>query len=84
MYLPPHFRQTDREALCQFIMAQPLGLLITSGSSGLIANPLPFFLLRGSDTEPDRLLAHMARANPQWQAIDAGDEVLVAFMGSDH
>ncbi|MVA18087.1 FMN-binding negative transcriptional regulator [Agrobacterium vitis] len=84
MYQPPHFRQTDHEALCQFIVAQPFGLLITSGSGGLLANPLPFFLLRSNDTQPDRLLAHMARANPQWQAIHAGDEVLVAFMGSDH
>ncbi len=85
MYQPPHFRHDDPEALFAFIQHHPLGLLITSGSGGLLANPLPFLLRRSStETEPDCLLVHLARANPQWQAIEAGDEVLVSFMGADH
>ncbi|HBF29429.1 FMN-binding negative transcriptional regulator [Rhizobium sp.] len=85
MYQPPHFRQHDIEELFAFIRQNPLGLLITSGTGGLIANPLPFFLRRGTtETEADCLLVHLARANPQWQAIEAGDEVLVSFMGADH
>jgi transcriptional regulator len=85
MYQPPHFRQTDTDALFSFIKRNPLGLLITTGSGGLIANPLPFIVRRRSDDSgTDCLLAHMARANAQWKAIDAGDEVLVSFMGPDH
>lgn len=85
MYQPPHFRQTETEALFGFIERNPLALLVTAGSGGLIANPLPFFLRRGGDgDDKDRLIAHMARANPQWKAIEAGDEVLVSFMGADH
>jgi transcriptional regulator len=85
MYQPPHFRQNDTEALFAFIQQNPLGLLITSGTGGLLANPLPFFLRRGTaEGEPDCLLVHLARANPQWKAIEAGDAVLVSFMGADH
>ncbi|MBB4006659.1 FMN-binding negative transcriptional regulator [Allorhizobium taibaishanense] len=85
MYLPSHFRQTDTEALFGFIQRNPLALLVTAGSGGLVANPLPFFVSRARDGEDkDRLIAHMARANPQWQAIEAGDEVLISFMGADH
>lgn len=85
MYQPPHFRQTDAEALFSFITHHPLGLLITAGSAGLIANPLPFIVQRRETPEGiDRLLAHMARANAQWKAIEAGDDVLVSFMGSHH
>lgn len=85
MYQPPHFRQQDTDALFVFIQQNPLGLLITSGTGGLIANPLPFYLRRRSaENEADCLLVHLARANPQWKALEAGDEVLVSFMGSDH
>lgn len=85
MYQPPHFHQTDNEALFAFIQHNPLGLLITSGSGGLIANPLPFLLRRSTtENEANCLLVHLARANPQWKAIEAGDEVLVSFMGTDH
>lgn len=85
MYQPPHFRQNDQEALFAFIRQHPLGLFITSGSGSLLANPLPFVLRRGiADGEADCLLVHLARANPQWKALEAGDEVLVSFMGADH
>ncbi|MUO78232.1 FMN-binding negative transcriptional regulator [Agrobacterium vitis] len=85
MYQTPHFRQTDHDALFSFIESNPLGLLITAGSGGLIANPLPFFLRRAGNAQgQDCLIAHMARANPQWQEIEAGADVLVSFMGADH
>ncbi|MBB4952567.1 transcriptional regulator [Agrobacterium vitis] len=85
MYQPPHFRQQDTDALFALIEQNPLGLLITSGTGGLIANPLPFYLRRRTvESEADCLLVHLARANPQWKAIQAGDEVLVSFMGADH
>ncbi|OLP44096.1 FMN-binding negative transcriptional regulator [Rhizobium oryziradicis] len=85
MYQPPHFRQIDTEDLFSFIAHHPLGLLISAGSAGLIANPLPFIVRRSkNENGTDCLLAHIARANAQWKAIDAGDEVLVSFMGSHH
>ncbi|THF53574.1 FMN-binding negative transcriptional regulator [Allorhizobium terrae] len=85
MYQPPHFRVNDTEELFSFISHHPLGLLISAGSAGLIANPLPFIVRRSqNEGGTDCLLAHMARANAQWKAIEAGDEVLVSFMGNHH
>src|SRR6478752_217622 len=44
MYQPPHFREDDLGVQHALIRAHPLGLLITAGQSGLIANSVPFHL----------------------------------------
>lgn len=82
MYQPPHFREDDLSVQHALIRAHPLGLLITSGDAGLAANLLPFHLdssLSGKGT----LQVHMAKANSQWRAIEAGAPVLVVFQGAD-
>ncbi|MGG7516635.1 FMN-binding negative transcriptional regulator [Allorhizobium undicola] len=84
MYQPPHFRMSDDAALLSFIEGHPLGLLISSGASGLIANPVPFFLRRSEEGEGACLVAHLAKANPQWQILAQGAEVLVVFSGANH
>ena len=64
-----------------FIRSHPLGLLISYGSTGLVANLVPFVLKTG-DSERGVLQAHMARANPQWRELD-DQAVLVVFRGPD-
>lgn len=52
--------------------------------NGLDANHLPFELL--TDAMPDggtQLIAHVARANPLWQQVSCGDQVLVIFRAED-
>ena len=44
MYQPPHFREDDLDVQHALIRAHPLGLLITAGAEGLVANALPFHL----------------------------------------
>jgi len=83
MYQPPHFREDRREVQHALIRNHPLGLLISSGEGGLLANPIPFRLVN-TDLGVGTLQAHMARANPQWRALAAGAEVLVVFQGADH
>jgi transcriptional regulator len=81
MYLPPHFAESRPEQLFRLIREYPLGMLVTHTSSGLDANHLPFLL----DEERDAfgtLLAHVARANPIWQEVNDGAEVLVVFRGA--
>ncbi len=79
MYQPPHFREDRIEVQHELIRTHPLGLLITAGPGGLIANPLPFLV----DASPERgtLRAHLARANPHWRELAAVDECLVVFQG---
>ena len=80
MYQPPHFREDRIEVQHELIRTHPLGLLITAGPGGLIANPFPFLLdQEGSDKGTLRL--HIARANPQWRELEAIEECLVVFQG---
>ena len=81
MYCPSLFREDRPEAQHALIRAHPLGLLISHGPSGLLANLLPF-VLKTADPERAVLHAHMARANPQWRELD-GQAVLVVFRGPD-
>lgn len=80
MYQPPAFREDRLEVQHTFIRTHPLGLLITGGPAGLIANLFPFLLDRdGSGKGTLRL--HIARANPQWRELEAIDQCLVVFQG---
>ena len=81
MYLPDHFKAGDEE-LHALIAAYPLGALVTQGPHGLDANHIPFELEAGQGPQ-GTLLAHVARANPVWQEVRDGDEVLVIFRAAD-
>lgn len=80
MYSPPHFREERLEAQHGLIQRHPLGLLVTAGAGGLMANPVPFFLA-ASASENGTLQAHLARANPQLRELEAGAECLIVFQG---
>jgi transcriptional regulator len=78
MYVPTHFAEPRTEVLHDLIEHNPLGVLITHGERGLDANHLPFHLVRDGGALGG-LHAHVARANPVWQEVRDGDEVLVVF-----
>ena len=80
MYQPPHFREDRIEVQHDLIRTHPLGLLITSGPSGLLANPLPF-LIYADATERGTLRAHLSRGNPHWRELAAVEQCLVVFQG---
>jgi len=82
MYVPSHFDEPNTEVLHGLIKAHPLGTLITHGPDGLDANHIPFELdaIRGA---LGTLSAHVARANPVWQELSDGDEVLVVFRAGE-
>lgn len=80
MYQPPLFREDRIDVQHDLIRAHPLGLLVSAGPGGLLANPLPFFL-DASVSERGTLRCHMARANPQWRDLAAVEECLVVFQG---
>lgn len=83
MYEPPLHVQSDLAEQHALIRNHPLGLLISHGAGGLLANAIPFLI------DPARgalgvLQAHVARANPQWRDLQGASEALVVFQGPQH
>jgi transcriptional regulator len=80
MYMPPAFEEKDPQVLWDIIRGQPLGLLISQGEDGSVANLMPFEVsLEGSEA---KLRAHLAKANGQWRNLD-GQSVLAVFQAAN-
>jgi transcriptional regulator len=77
MYTPRHNRVADRATLVAFMQAHSFAALVTDGEAGLRATHLPV-VVEEAGGEP-RLLAHLAKANPQWRDFAPGREVMVIF-----
>ena len=78
MYLPKSFQIEDLAELHAFMRAYSFATLVTQHQGAPFASHLPF-LLDAERGPHGTLLAHMARANPQWR--DFGGEALVIFQG---
>ena len=81
MYVPAAFAETDPARLFDCIEAHSFGLLVSADrdSGEPVATHLPLLVARDQGPR-GRLVGHMARANPQWRAID-GRHVLCVFSG---
>lgn len=84
MYVPEVFALRDSEAIAAVLRDHGFAVLVTPGEAAPTASHLPFLF------DPARgghgvLRAHMARANPQWHALERlqaeGGEALVVFQG---
>ena len=75
MYLPPAFEIKDRDAMHAIIRENNFGALFNQVDGAPFATHLPFMI------EGDFLVAHMARANPQWKQFSASEEILAVFHG---
>ncbi|QGM46358.1 FMN-binding negative transcriptional regulator [Methylocystis heyeri] len=79
MYLPENFREQDAATIAAIIGNNPLGALVTVQNGALVADHIPFLL----DSGRNRLLAHVARANPLWRLADRSQDALAIFQGGD-
>lgn len=76
MYVP-HFNRMDDPEVPAFLDAVATAELVTPGGDGYpVATLMPFV------RDGDRLLMHMARANPHWQAIAPGTPALAVVAGA--
>jgi transcriptional regulator len=83
MYRPAYFREDRAKVLEAFVAAHPLGALVASTETGLIANHIP--MLVAHDGAGRVLLhGHVARANDLWSQVPDGGAVLVLFGGAQH
>jgi transcriptional regulator len=79
MYVPPHFAETDRVTLHEFIERHSFGLLVSQVDGEPFATHLPLLLDRTAEPH-GTLVGHMARANPQWKEL-ARQTALAVFSG---
>lgn len=75
MYIPKHFAVTDRAVMDDIVRTNAFGLLTGLVDGEPFATHLPFIL------DGDRLLAHFARGNPHWKAMDGKTRMLAVFSG---
>lgn len=82
MYTPKAFIDDDLPRLQLHMEQTRLAILVTHGADGLQATHLPV-LLQPRAGSNGTLLGHLARANPQCQALASGAPALVIFPGAD-
>lgn len=76
-YPPLRFACDDVTTLHAMIRQQPFALLQVVNAGRLLTTALPLLL----DADGTRLLGHMARANPQWRAIEEARDATAQFLG---
>jgi transcriptional regulator len=79
MYRPSAFREDRPDILYEAIRTHPLGTLVTYGTSGLMADVVPFTLRH--EARSAVLRAHLAKANEQVVHLREGSPALVIFQG---
>lgn len=76
LYVPAAFRASDPASL---VRRHPFALLITTVEDALYATSTPLFF--SSDDNSQVMVGHLARRNPQAQAMRAGQPALAVFSG---
>jgi transcriptional regulator len=80
IHVPTFFAEQDEGKLFSLIESNSFATLVTGTGQGLWVSHLPFLL----DRRRKVLRAHMARANPHWQAFVGATETLAIFQGPHH
>jgi transcriptional regulator len=80
MHVPSVFAEQDEAKLFSLIDSNAFATLITGTGQGLWVSHLPFLL----DRRRRALRAHMARANPHWQAFADAAQTIAIFHGPHH
>jgi transcriptional regulator len=80
MYLPKAFAVEEQQALFAWMEAHNFATLVTVEDGVPFATHLPLMLDRTRGAQ-GTLVAHLARANPQWKHFANGQAVLVIFQG---
>ncbi|OCX22637.1 FMN-binding negative transcriptional regulator [Pseudomonas graminis] len=82
MYTPSYFKDEDLASLHRQIEGTRLATLVTFDETGLQASHIPL-LLEPTQGPHGTLYGHLAKANPQWKALETGAQALLIFQGAD-
>ena len=84
VYIPPSFREDDRDTLHAMIRSTRLAILVSNGADGLAEISYLPFVFEDADPGAPVLLGHFARANPHWKSLSAsGSRATMIFQGAD-
>ena len=80
LYIPKHFREEDESALLALVEANAFGTLVSASPEGALhVSHIPFEVRREGGGL--KLLGHLARANPHWEALEGARETIAIFEG---
>lgn len=80
MYIPERYQYDDQGEIERFLAENGFGILVSTVDGKPWATHLPMVFEKRTDGS-SVLHAHMAKANPQWEAFAANPEVLAIFNG---
>jgi len=79
MYIPAHFRNDRRDDLLEVMRTYDFATLVSNRAGLPFATHLP--VLVREDGERLAIDAHVAAANPHWQALQEDPRALIIFLG---
>ena len=80
LYIPKHFREEDEAALTRLVEQNAFGTLVSASPEGeLHVSHIPFELRREGGGL--KLLGHLARNKPHWEALERARQVIAIFEG---
>jgi transcriptional regulator len=80
MYIPKQFKETDLNAVKEFIAKHGFAILVSEVEGRPWATHIPL-LLGVNEQGQDVLIGHISKANKQWKEFDRDKEVLAIFSG---
>ena len=83
MYIPRANEENRISVMHALIVSQPLGTLVTLGTSGLFASHIPM-VLEDDGSQFGVLKGHISRANTQWRDFVPTVDALAIFAGHQH
>ena len=81
MYVPAHFQEKELDTIHQLVREHSFGMLMVNGDQVPEVSHLPLHLKTGLNH--DRILGHLALANPQAAWIEKDKPALAVFSGVD-
>ncbi|MGH4033333.1 FMN-binding negative transcriptional regulator [Actinomycetota bacterium Odt1-20B] len=89
MFVPEPFREPDSSWMSDLMRLNPMAIMVSNGAEDGVpyATHLPVIAdpemtgEHGDRLEGYRLVGHMNRENPHWEALQTGSQVLLTFSG---
>jgi transcriptional regulator len=80
VYTPETFESPNHALTLELIRRYEFAMLLTADNDECFATHIPF-ILEDEGRKEARILAHMARKNPQWKTLDPARKLTIVFQG---